>query len=606
MGCSTSKLDGLPAVALCRDRCNSLEETLRRSYALADAHSAYLLSLNTLGPSLHRFFDQAVESPPDVDSEADESPETSSPESSSPTRSVSSSSDSDLPPKFDSDSEEDGNKGTDGHLFRYPNHEPFHSRNYESGINTPPPPPPSNNAWDFINFFESYEFQYNTNLKDSKDKETTRCLDDEDKSTKKKKEAPIRKNDEKIRTEKEKCVLKMSEKKKKKKKLKPEITREPKDPKTSSDFSVVTKQLQEMFKKASEAGSDVSKMFDTSRFRYHQKSSVFQASANVLYAKKMTPVEESGSSFSNLSSTLKKLFMWEKKLYQEVKAEEKLRTSYMKRCKELRRLDGKSTDASKVEAIRSSIQCLSTRITVSIQMIDNICLMINKLRDEELWSQIKELIHGLSEMWSTMLECHSRQSRVIAEVKKFDKITFKENLDISQLELAMELKLELRNWSQSLSNWIDAQDQYVKALNSWLMRCLKQEPQEPIPDLSEEPPLFGAIDSWSQSLGRSDGEKEFTEAVYKLLMQVSRQVEKRRMELVEQRNVNGGDKDVERKLVMLEKEEQKMQRKMKTVPSVEYVGSLNLKSNMEEIFKCVEKLSTNLKQSYEKVDLICT
>ncbi|KAF8090940.1 hypothetical protein N665_0461s0026 [Sinapis alba] len=594
MGCSTSKLDALPAVALCRDRCNSLEETLRRSYALADAHSAYLLSLNTIGPSLHRFFDQAVESPPDVDSEVDESPETSSPESSSPTHSVSTSSDSDLPPKFDSDCEEERNKGTDCNLFRYPN--------YESGINTPPPPPPppSNNPWDFINFFESYEFPYNTNLKDLKDKETTRCLD-EDKSTEKNK-APIRKNDEKIRTKEEKCVLKISEKKK----LKPEKTRKPKDQKASSDFSDVTKQLQDMFKKASEAGSDVSKMLDTSRFRYHQKTSVFQSSSNVLYPKKMTPVEDSGSSFSNLSSTLKKLFMWEKKLYQEVKAEEKLRTSHMKRCKELRRLEGKSTNLIKIEAIRSSIQCLSTRITVSIQMIDNICLMINKLRDEELWSQIKELILRLSEMWSSMLECHSRQSRVIAEAKKFDKMVFKENLDISQLELAMELKLELRNWSQSLSNWIDAQAQYVKALNSWLMRCLKQEPQEPTPDLSEEPPLFGAINSWSQSLGRSEGEKEFMEAVYKLLMQVSRQVEKRRMELVEQRKVNGGDKDVERKLVMLEKEEQKMQRKMKTVPSVEFVGSLNLKSNMEEIFKCVEKLSTNLKQSYEEVDLMYT
>lgn len=31
------------------------------------------------------------------------------------------------------------------------------------------------------------------------------------------------------------------------------------------------------------------------------------------------PVEDFGNNFSNLSSTLKKLFMWEKKLYQEVK-----------------------------------------------------------------------------------------------------------------------------------------------------------------------------------------------------------------------------------------------------------------------------------------------
>lgn len=206
-----------------------------------------------------------------------------------------------------------------------------------------------------------------------------------------------------------------------------------------------------------------------------------------------------------------------------------------------------------------------------------------------------------------MLECHSRQSRVIAEANKLEKMTLKENLDISQLELAMAFKLELRNWSQSLSNWTNAQARYVKALNSWLMRCLRQEPQEPTPDLSEEPQLFGAINSWSQTLIEGlDGEEEFAEAVFALLMQVNRQVEKQRMELEEQRNVNGGVKDIERKLVMLEKEEQKMQRKMKTVPSVELMGSLNLKFSMEQIFKSMEKLATNSKQNYDELDLMCT
>ncbi|KAG7597724.1 hypothetical protein ISN44_As06g020540 [Arabidopsis suecica] len=609
MGCSPSKLDSLPAVSLCRDRCNSLEDTLRRSYALADAHSAYLLSLNTVGPALHRFFQQAVESPPSVESEADQSPETYSPESCSSAHSVTSS-DSDLPPKFDSDCEED--EGTNCDLFSCPkpeslnlNHDSFYSRRYESGTRTPPPPPPapSNYAWDFINFFESYEFPYTTNAKELKDRETTRSHE-EDKLTKKK--ISVSQNEEKIKVEEEKKTLKISEKNRK------SAPKESKNQKVSSDFSEVTKQLQEMFKKASESGNDVSKMFDTSRFRYYQKSSVYQASSNILYAKKMMtplnpkPVEDFGYNFNNLSSTLKKLFMWEKKLYQEVKAEEKLRTSHMKNYKLLRRLEAKSADLSKIEAIRSSIQCLSTRMRVSIHKINNICLMINKLRDEELWSQMKELIHRLSEMWSSMLECHSKQSRVIAEAKKLDKMTIKENLDLSQLELAMELKLELRNWSLSLSNWIDAQAQYVKALNSWLMRCLKQEPQVPTPDLSEEPPLFGAINTWSQTLERSHGEKEFTEAVYTILMHVNRQVEKQRMELEEQRNVNGSVKDIERKLMMLEKEEQKMQRKMKTVPSVELMGSLNLKSNMEQIFKSMEKLATNSKQTYEELDLMCT
>ncbi|CAL9215683.1 unnamed protein product [Arabidopsis halleri] len=616
MGCSPSKLDGLPAVSLCRDRCNSLEDTLRRSYALADAHSAYLLSLNTVGPALHRFFQQAVESPPDVESEADQSPETYSPECSSSAHSVTSS-DSDLPPKFDSDCEED--EGTNCDLFSCPkleslnlNHDSFYSRRYESGTITPPPPPPapSNYAWDFINFFENYEFPYTTNPKDFKDRETTPSHE-EDKLTKKK--ITVSQNEEKIKVKEEKKTLRISEKKTnesvKNRKCAP---RELKDQKVSSDFSQVTKQLQEMFKKASESGNDVSKMFDTSRFRYYQKSSVYQSSSNILYVKKvMTPfdptsVGDFGSNFNNLSFTLKKLFMWEKKLYQEVKAEEKLRTSHMKSYKQLRRLEAKSADQSKIEDIRSSIQCLSTRMRVSIHKINNICLMINKLRDEELWSQMKELIHRLSVMWISMLDCHSRQFRVIAEAKKLDKMTIKENLDLYQLELAMELKLELRNWNLSLSNWIDAQAQYVKALNNWLMRCLRQEPQEPTPDLSEEPPLFGAINSWSQTLERSHGEKEFTEAVYTILMHVNRQVEKQRMELEEQRNVNGSVKDIERKLMMLEKEEQKMQRKMKTVPSVELMGSLNLKSNMEHIFKSMEKLATNSKQTYEELDLMCT
>ncbi|KAG7597722.1 hypothetical protein ISN44_As06g020520 [Arabidopsis suecica] len=189
---------------------------------------------------------------------------------------------------------------------------------------------------------------------------------------------------------------------------------------------------------------------------------------------------------------------------------------------------------------------------------------------------MKELIHRLSVMWSSMLECHSKQSKVIAEAKKLDKMTIKENLDLSQLELAMELKLELRNWS--------------------LTRTSR----------TKEPPLFGAINTWSQTLERSAGEKEFTEAVYTILMHVNHQVEKRRMELEEQRNVNGSVKDIERKLMMLEKEDQKMQRKMNTVQSVELVGSLNLKSNIEQIFKSMEKLATNSKKTYEELDLECT
>lgn len=61
MGCTSSKLDDLPAVALCRERCTFLDEAIHQRYALAEAHLAYLHSLKTVGVTLHRFFDRDLD-----------------------------------------------------------------------------------------------------------------------------------------------------------------------------------------------------------------------------------------------------------------------------------------------------------------------------------------------------------------------------------------------------------------------------------------------------------------------------------------------------------------------------------------------------------------
>lgn len=59
MGCATSKLDDLPAVALCRDRCGFLDEAVRQRYALAQAHLAYTRSLAAVARSLHQFLEHS-------------------------------------------------------------------------------------------------------------------------------------------------------------------------------------------------------------------------------------------------------------------------------------------------------------------------------------------------------------------------------------------------------------------------------------------------------------------------------------------------------------------------------------------------------------------
>ena len=64
MGCGSSKLEDLPAVALCRERCGFLDEAIHQRYALAAAHMAYINSLKAIGHSLHLFIQQDMDAPP--------------------------------------------------------------------------------------------------------------------------------------------------------------------------------------------------------------------------------------------------------------------------------------------------------------------------------------------------------------------------------------------------------------------------------------------------------------------------------------------------------------------------------------------------------------
>lgn len=77
-----------------------------------------------------------------------------------------------------------------------------------------------------------------------------------------------------------------------------------------------------------------------------------------------------------------------------LQAEEKLRTIHEKKCKQLKRMDERSADAYKIDSTQSLIWGLSTKMKISIQVIDRVSITINKLRDEEFLQQINKLILG--------------------------------------------------------------------------------------------------------------------------------------------------------------------------------------------------------------------
>ncbi|KAI3685552.1 hypothetical protein L6452_34800 [Arctium lappa] len=96
----------------------------------------------------------------------------------------------------------------------------------------------------------------------------------------------------------------------------------------------------------------------------------------------------------SLSSTLEKLYAWEKKLYKEVKDEERLRLVYDNMCKRLKDLDARGAESSKIDDAQASVRRLLTKLDVCIKAIDAIASKIQKVRDEELQPQVTELIYG--------------------------------------------------------------------------------------------------------------------------------------------------------------------------------------------------------------------
>ncbi|KAK1618762.1 hypothetical protein QYE76_024279 [Lolium multiflorum] len=71
----------------------------------------------------------------------------------------------------------------------------------------------------------------------------------------------------------------------------------------------------------------------------------------------------------SLSLTLQRLYIWEKKLYNEVKSEEKMRLLLAKNSKRLKFLDQKGVEAHKIDETQKLVRKLATKIGIAVRVI---------------------------------------------------------------------------------------------------------------------------------------------------------------------------------------------------------------------------------------------
>ncbi|PQP99625.1 uncharacterized protein Pyn_18153 [Prunus yedoensis var. nudiflora] len=306
----------------------------------------------------------------------------------------------------------------------------------------------------------------------------------------------------------------------------------------SRDLQEVVKEIRVEFETASSYGKEVAMLLEVGKLPYQPRGAALKVIfSRILYlvapsmlssqppsgqsvrltSKTMKMAKayqgEPGKDFNkksgNLSSTLEKLYAWEKKLYKEVKDEEKLRVDYEKKCKRLKSLDDHGAESAKIDATQASVRKLLTKINVCIRAVDTISSRIHKLRDEELLPQVTELIHGLTRMWKSMLKCHQKQFQSIMESKiRSLKVNTGLRRD-SGLKATLELEMELLKWCTSFNNWVNTQKSYVESLNGWLLKCINQEPEvtpdgvAPFsPSRMGAPPIFVVCNDWCQAMER--------------------------------------------------------------------------------------------------------
>ncbi|PWA68925.1 hypothetical protein CTI12_AA295640 [Artemisia annua] len=272
-----------------------------------------------------------------------------------------------------------------------------------------------------------------------------------------------------------------------------------------------------------------------------------------------------GMNSGSHSLTLGRLYAWEKKLYEEVKAGDNTRKLYERKCSQLRNQDVKGDEGATIDKTRASVKDLYSRILVAIRSAESISERIDKLRDEELQPQIIELLQGMMNMWKAMLEAHEIQNKIISEVKLFTCPTYGKFSNNTHRLATLQLEAELQNWRSCFRVYLTAQKQYVGALYSWLSKFIVPEVElysksrntsQPFQTL-KGPPLFMICQDWFNLMDKLPDQsvyyamKSFSKDLHALWNQQGKEQDQKR-------KVDSLSKELDRKILAFQKTENRV------------------------------------------------
>jgi len=263
------------------------------------------------------------------------------------------------------------------------------------------------------------------------------------------------------------------------------------------------------------------------------------------------------------AASLDRLFAWEKKLYLEVKQAEALKVDLERKLAILRNQDQKNEDPNVIDKTRATIKALQTRMLVAIQAVDNGYQQVQKLRDEELYPQLVDLLDGIGAMWREMSLFHKAQLKAVEAIGRLENSAAFESTTSFHRQSTAQLELALNKWSEALSRNVHSQKEHLKNLTSWLRLSLVQlgndemddrrsgsrspsrSPRSPYYNVGPSP-IYELCQQWQDLLDRV-ADKVATEAIAAFAGVVREMLKFQMEELRMKKRVETCERDLERR-----------------------------------------------------------
>ncbi|KAL0913443.1 hypothetical protein M5K25_016905 [Dendrobium thyrsiflorum] len=289
------------------------------------------------------------------------------------------------------------------------------------------------------------------------------------------------------------------------------------------DLAEIVASLEEYFVKASASGEPVSDLLEIGRaqlersFRhlkktvYHSNSVLSALSSSwsskpplaIRYQLDTGTLEESSVGKSH-GSTLERLFAWEKKLYEEVKAREGVKIEHEKKLSSLQSQEYRGKDDAKLDKTKASINKLQSLIIVTSQAVSTTSSAITQVRDNELVPQLVDMCYGSLSMWRSMNQFHEIQNNIVQQVRGLvhRPISGQYTSDLHRVA-TRDLEAAVSSWHSSFNRLIKFHREYIHALYAWVKLTLlpvssdSPQKQHSSPIAIE---LTAFCDEWKQAL----------------------------------------------------------------------------------------------------------